>query len=276
MQPGSPPGGNAGSASLPLGPMTSGRKGLSVLVVEDHPAYRMLLGGMLHKLGFDREVVNDGQAALTAMTDRHFDLILTDCQMPVMDGYALAREVRRRERLAHTAPVPIIALTSTLEAAQIHRCLEAGINAWLVKPLTLIQLREILTLWVPQADTQRPEPVAQDVPITWPARATLIETFGCAALVERMVGCLLEEAQADLAALDDALLKQDATATSRHLHRLVGGLAFLGAGQLEDRGAHLITAVACEGVAANSRSLGLLYADLRRYLLRLAELWPQV
>lgn len=256
--------------------MTSGPKGLSVLVVEDHPAYRMLLGEMLHKLGFDREVVNDGQAALTAMTDRHFDLILTDCQMPVMDGYALAREVRRRERLAHTAPVPIIALTSTLEAAQIHRCLEAGINAWLVKPLTLIQLREILTLWVPQADTQRPEPVAQDVPITWPARATLIETFGCAAVVERMVGCLLEEAQADLAALDDALLKQDATATSRHLHRLVGGLAFLGAGQLEDRGAHLITAVACEGVAANSRSLGLLYADLRRYLLRLAELWPQV
>lgn len=236
---------------------------LTILVVEDHSAYRLLLDRLLHKLGVDCEAVGDGQVALAAMERRHFDLVLSDCQMPVIDGYAMTREIRRRERTAQARRVPVIALTASADPDEIRRGIEAGMDAWLLKPPTLEQLHEVLERWLPCF----PRSAA-----SWPTRASLVETFGCASKVEHMLRILVCEVQEDLAALVQAQLNLDEQATIRYLHRLVGSVAFLGDERLETRGRQLIAAVARDGVAAQAQPLILLHQEVSLYRVHLSAL----
>ena len=267
MQPGNPPDENADRASSSRVVPVKWQR-LTVLVVEDHPAYRILLGWILHKLAIGFVVVDDGQAGLALMERQRIDLVLTDCQMPVMDGYAMTRQVRRNERLAGTARVPIIAFTATLGPEQIQRCVAAGIDAWLLKPVTFEQLRDVLTDWLPlSVRPYRPAAAAQ-----WPTRASLLETFGSVTTVEQLLQTLVREAQVDLAVLTEARRTRDACATAQHLHRLIGSVAFLGADSLETRGARVIDAVTREGVARHACSLGVLLEDIHSYVRYLSSL----
>lgn len=268
MQPGNPPDEDASPASSSPSVLPAKWHGLTVLVVEDHPAYRILLGWILHRLGLAFVMVEDGQAALAVMERQQIDLVLTDCQMPVMDGYAMTREIRRGEQLSGAARVPIIAFTATLGPAQIQRCMAAGVDAWLLKPVTFEQLRDRLTDWLPGNVTPSKPPVAPH----WPTRASLLDTFGCAATVEQLLQTLVREAQVDLGVLTEARRTRDACAVAQHLHRLIGSVAFLGAGSLETRGVQMIEAVAREGVVRHARALGVLLKDLRRFLSYLSSL----
>ena len=268
MQPGSPPDEDADRASSSSRVVPVKWQRLTVLVVEDHPAYRILLGWILHKLAIGFVVVDDGQAALAVMERQRIDLVLTDCQMPVMDGYAMARQVRLNERLAGTARVPIIAFTATLGPEQIQRCLAAGMDAWLLKPVTFEQLRDVLTDWLPTSV----RPCKSAVPPHWPTRASLLDTFGSATTVAQLLQTLVRDAQMDLAVLTEARRTRDACATAQHLHRLIGSVAFLGAGSLETRGVRMIDAVAREGVARHARSLGVLLKDIHSYVRYLSSL----
>lgn len=119
---------------------------LSVLVVDDHSAYRLLLGGLLQKLGLGHETAADGYLGLVAFTTRPFDLVISDCQMPFMDGYSMARAIRQHECDTGMRRVPIIALTANLQNDSPKRCRDAGMDAWLLKPLTLEQLHAVLVL----------------------------------------------------------------------------------------------------------------------------------
>ncbi|KNE87388.1 hypothetical protein PSTG_19227 [Puccinia striiformis f. sp. tritici PST-78] len=87
MQPGNPPDEGACSASSSSSVLPAKWHGLTVLVVEDHPAYRFLFGWILQRLGLACVVVEEGQDALAVIKRQQIDLVLTDCQMPVMDGY---------------------------------------------------------------------------------------------------------------------------------------------------------------------------------------------
>lgn len=271
MQPGIPSGTGPGQdSSRPPSQRTDWQQ-LRVLVVEDHPAYRILLGWLLQKLGPGCEVLGDGQAALAAMTLRHFDLVLSDCQMPVMDGYAMTREIRRRESAAQVGRVPIIALSASLRPAEIQRCIAAGMDDWRVKPLTFEQLHEVLESWLPDSEAAARNTRRQST-ASWPTRASLIETFGCGDVVKRLLLSLVHETQKDLAALAQTQINQDAKATAQHLHRLVGSVAFLGDTRLEERGRQLIAAVTLEGVAAHSQSLRWLHQEVCQYLTHLKAL----
>lgn len=265
MHPGIPSNTGLGQASSRPPFQISGWQQLRVLVVEDHPAYGILLGWLVQKLGPGCEVFGDGQAALTAMALRHFDLVLSDCQMPVMDGYAMTREIRRRESAAQDGRVPIIALSASLRPAEIQRCIEAGMDDWRVKPLTLEQLHEVLESWLPNAEAAAHDTRHRST-ASWPTRASLIETFGSGEVVQRLLTSLVHEAQKDLAALVQTQISQDAEGATQHLHRLVGSVAFLGDARLEYRGRQLIAAVTREGVAANSQSLRWLHQEMCRYL----------
>lgn len=242
---------------------------LSVLVADDHGAYRTLLGWLLHKLGVDCELVADGQAALDALDQRPFDLVITDCQMPVMDGWHLAREIRRRERATGQGPMPIIAMSAARGAAEVQRCLGAGMDAWLPKPPTLEVLRHTLARWL-----REPGPV-QGVRAPGKGlatRASLIETFGCAAAVEQILCVLLQEVKEDRVALALACERQDALLTVQRLHRLVGGIAFLGAAELESQGLQLIDAVRQSGVLPNCGWLEKFQNEIGRYQAYLSSL----
>ncbi|MHA6577527.1 response regulator [Pseudomonas yamanorum] len=248
-------------------------KHLSVLIVEDHQAYRALMGWFLQKFEVDHELVCNGQAALTAIAIRHFDLVISDCRMPVLDGYSMAREIRRREA-AHNRPrVPIIALTAKLSTDDARRCLEAGMDAWLLKPLTLEQLREVLEQWLPQPLGACASPRSGSLPgAAWHTRAELVKTFGDEEVLNQMLCTLVLEAEADYASLVNACRILDRHAMIDCLHRLTGSLAFFGSTDLDRRAARLIEQVRDQGIRRNWRALKQFDQDLMVYLRYLTDL----
>jgi CheY-like chemotaxis protein len=249
---------------------------IRVLLADDHSAYRLLIGSFLQVLGVAHETVENGQQALEALATRPFHLVISDCRMPVMDGYAMTLELRQRESEACAARIPVIALTACLDLAQIQRCVACGMDDWMLKPITLGQLRDMLLYWLPAPETYRQQgrraANLSRLHGRYPTRASLIATFGFWEVVEPLLFCLIQEAHDDLAALDSARNAFDAALTTHHLHRLVGGVAFLGDTGLEQRAMHLIERVRRTGVAANRSLLERFNGDIERYLLYLADL----
>ena len=119
-----------------------------VLLVEDNPVNRHVAVAMLDKLGIEAEVAEDGRHALELFTPNRFDLILMDCQMPELDGYAATRAIRQREQETETPPIPILALTADAQEENRRRCLEAGMDDYLAKPLRIEVLHTHLSRWL--------------------------------------------------------------------------------------------------------------------------------
>ncbi len=108
-----------------------------VLVVEDNEVNALVVRGMLEQMGVNAELAVDGQKALASMGQTTYDLVLMDCQMPVMDGWEATRIWRAREtRLRQNQRVPIVALTASAAAGERERCLEAGMDDYLSKPFS--------------------------------------------------------------------------------------------------------------------------------------------
>ncbi len=121
--------------------------GRSILLAEDHPLSQEILFEMLADLGFEVDVASDGAEALACAQARSFDLILLDMQMPKMDGLQATRAIRA---LPAHRDTPIIALTANVFAEDRQRCLEAGMNGYISKPVTPTSLAAILCQWLPQ------------------------------------------------------------------------------------------------------------------------------
>ncbi len=133
-------------APAPSAAQPSAKLSGKVLLVEDNPVNRTLAGAMLRSLGLEVVEAEDGKIALQQMERSAFDLVLMDCQMPVMDGFAATREIRGRATPdSHT---PIIAVTANAMSGDAERCLQAGMDAHLAKPFTLDQLRAAITPWL--------------------------------------------------------------------------------------------------------------------------------
>jgi len=120
-----------------------------VLVAEDNSVNQRVVGRMLEKLGCVAHFATDGREALAALEAGGFDLVLMDCQMPQLDGYGASREIRKRE--AGLSRVPIVALTANAMQGDRERCLAAGMDDFLSKPLTLEALAAALAQWLPAA-----------------------------------------------------------------------------------------------------------------------------
>ena len=116
-----------------------------VLVVEDNEVNALVVRGMLEQMGVDAELAVDGQKALARMGQIAYDLVLMDCQMPVLDGWEATRIWRAREtRLRQNQRTPIVALTASAAAGERERCLEAGMDDYLSKPFTREALGELV------------------------------------------------------------------------------------------------------------------------------------
>jgi two-component system sensor histidine kinase/response regulator len=124
---------------------TNGSRGL-VLVVDDSEVNQLVAVGMLSHLGYGFEVAEDGYQAVDAMRRRTFDAVLMDVQMPVMDGYRATREIRDLEDGGRRTP--IIAMTATATDGERERCLAAGMDDYLAKPIQKKSILTMLERWV--------------------------------------------------------------------------------------------------------------------------------
>lgn len=120
---------------------------MRVLVVEDHTLSQKVIRGMLAKLGVRSDVVSNGQEAVEAVQHHHYDLVLMDCEMPVLDGYEATRRIRAWEIDNARRQVPIIALSAHILNEIKERCRQAGMNGHMAKPVDLNELRETLRIY---------------------------------------------------------------------------------------------------------------------------------
>lgn len=117
-----------------------------ILLVEDNPVNQLVAKGMLGKLGCEVIVAAHGGEALKLLEDQSFDMVLMDCNMPVMDGYEASRQIRRSGRWPD---LPIVALTANAMSEERERCRAAGMNDYLAKPFRREELKALLDLWAP-------------------------------------------------------------------------------------------------------------------------------
>ena len=129
-------------------PEPATRKSGHFLIVEDNLVNQRLATRFVQKLGFTSDVAVNGSEAVDMVLSREYDLVLMDCQMPVMDGYAATEEIRKREIGRHT---PILAVTARAMKEDEERCLAVGMDAFLSKPLDLAKLAEVIEQWTVEA-----------------------------------------------------------------------------------------------------------------------------
>lgn len=118
-----------------------------LLMAEDNSVNEAVAVDMLEQLGYMVDVVVNGVEVIKAVEKNNYDLILMDCEMPVMDGYAATRLLRERERQLQLAQIPIIALTAhTLNGAR-EKCLASGMSDYLCKPISLADIKSMVAKW---------------------------------------------------------------------------------------------------------------------------------
>ncbi len=119
-----------------------------VLVVDDNAVNRRLALALLERLGIGVSEAKNGEEAIAALTAMKYDLVLMDCQMPVMDGFEAARTVRDSSSSVLDHQVPIIAITANAQPGATQKCLAAGMNDYLAKPVDLKRLAGKLEHWL--------------------------------------------------------------------------------------------------------------------------------
>ena len=135
-------------------PVASGGARPIVLVVDDHPVNQEVMVRQLDLLGVDADTASDGVEALQAWGDNAYAAVLADIHMPRMDGYELIRRIRQdEERRPGGARTPVIAVTANAMKGEEDRCLAAGMDAYLAKPLNIDWLRTTLLRWLPLEET---------------------------------------------------------------------------------------------------------------------------
>jgi signal transduction histidine kinase/HPt (histidine-containing phosphotransfer) domain-containing protein/ActR/RegA family two-component response regulator len=200
----------------------------TVLVAEDNPVNQRLLKGFLDHLGYDVHMVETGELVVEAAKSAKYAAILMDWQMPVMDGLEVARRIRLAEK--GRRGVPIIALTAHALRGDRERCLAAGMNDYLTKPVRLEELGVTLDRWT-QASTQTmPDGTLPPVPTEHPgldlvglrAMGGSGELNEDASLIAEVVGVYLEDAPHRFERLRAALSAGDRREASRQSHTIKG------------------------------------------------------
>ena len=116
----------------------------NILVVEDNPVNQQVMKGILSKLGYHSFYADNGQEALELVANEHIDLVFMDCQMPVMDGYEATRKIRNE---LHLTELPIIAVTANAMSTDKEKCMRAGMDDYLAKPIQIDHIRKALARW---------------------------------------------------------------------------------------------------------------------------------
>ncbi len=207
-----------------------------ILVADDNLVNRKVALGQLRQLGYSAEAVASGLEVLEALEKRAYDLILLDCQMPGMDGYEVTAEIRRREGSdKHT---PIIAVTAHAMEEARNKCLEAGMDDYISKPVKIEALAAVLDRWDPAATGPAAAP-ANKSPAKGPAMKLLESMRKFAGTVDpklivEVINLFLEDAPMRLEAMRAALTAGDAAAIGKTAHALKGGCHYVAATRMAD------------------------------------------
>lgn len=195
---------------------------MRLLVADDNPVSRMIAASLAEKLGHVADLASDGEQALRMLERHDYDLVLMDCEMPQMDGYAACRRLRELEGTSRRTPV--VALSAARGEDYRLACLEAGMDDFLFKPLGLDELQRVLARWqaapVKPAHEETDDDRLDDVARHFGSR------YG------QLAALWLSDSPARMAVLRQAIASGEFLAAAAAAHALSGGSASIGAGRL--------------------------------------------
>jgi len=213
---------------------------LRILIAEDNAINQKVALRLLERLGYGADVVGDGRQALARLDHAVYDVILMDVQMPEMDGLEASRAICAR--WAASERPRIIAMTAEAMQGDRDKCLAAGMDDYIVKPVTLDRLAAALAKCRPLAAATAPEAAATPVAVTALDRDVLDqlrEDLGGTAAVREVIRSFLDETPSVLSALRDAAARADVPSIRRAAHMIKGTSSILGARELSEQCAEI-------------------------------------
>jgi signal transduction histidine kinase/CheY-like chemotaxis protein len=212
--------------------------GRLILLVEDHPLNREVITRQLHLLGYTVDTAENGVVALMALAQTRYGAILTDCSMPEMDGFELTRRIR--EHPSDNSSIPIIALTANVMAGESKKCLAAGMNDYLSKPVEMRALHGCLERHLPRCNVTIGEyekisscQVRTDELPDVLDTSLLAECFGNdEKAIRENLELFIVSMTADLSILSSAIARCDIRETELTAHRLKGASRIVGGSRL--------------------------------------------
>jgi CheY-like chemotaxis protein len=220
-----------------------------VLLAEDNPVNQQVAAAILERLGLRVDVAGNGKEALEQLALLPYDLVLMDCEMPEMDGYAATAEIRRRTTGAQR--IPIVAMTAHAMEGDRERCLAAGMDDYVTKPVNPAVIEAVIRRWIRTSrDRNGTPPAVEAAAALDPQRLTQLRSTlgsGDGSLFRRVVEAFLADTRARLAALRQALDRDDREAVRQLAHTLRGSCLNLGAQRMTE------VATALERVPAEER-----------------------
>jgi two-component system sensor histidine kinase/response regulator len=228
------------TSEQPAEPASGGSR---ILVAEDQEVNWMLIERLLSKRGHSAANARDGRRVLEMIEKEPFDLILMDCQMPLLDGYDTAREIRQREAGRSNGHIPIVAMTANAMPGARERCIDAGMDDYMAKPISVERLDALLDQWlgvpVPHGNAGALDRLRLDeLRLLFPDEE-----------MTKLLRDLEDEMSAQLDRLATALPLDDQTSVADAAHRIKNSALVIGAGALADAATRL--EALADGQAAN-------------------------
>jgi PAS domain S-box-containing protein len=200
---------------------------MQILVVEDSDINRKLAVGMLRKFGYAPDVAQDGAEAVEMVRQQRYDLVFMDLQMPVMDGLEATRQIvtlfppQRRPR--------IVAMTANALPADRQRCLDAGMDDYIAKPILPVSVQQLIERWSPQRSAPAPDFADTLIDEAILKELAALDEPESPSVVRGLIGDYLNETPAALSAMKQHLQNGDMEELRRRAHKLAGTSASLGA-----------------------------------------------
>ncbi len=211
--------------------------GRHILIVDDHVANRILMEKQLTYMGYNVVTANDGIEALAVYNNERVDLVITDCQMPNMDGYALTRAIRQQEQESKTNPIGIYGLTASAMQEDFDRCIEAGMDDCLFKPFKLTVMAAQISKYFDSVSLINMGTVRED-PSDWKV-----------ALYDQFMECNIKDLESITSCVNDG----DHDGVMHSIHRLKGSCQMIGGDNI---------VALCKTIEVEYRSFGVLRTDL--------------
>ncbi len=245
-----------------------------VLLAEDNITNQRVALGILRKMGLKVDAVADGSEAVTALSTIPYDLVLMDVQMPEMDGLEATQVIRDQRSSALNHAIPVIAMTAHVMQGDRERCLDAGMNDYVAKPVLPATLAAVLDRWLPPAAPAAPSTDygghAADSPASPPDEASI---FDYATMVQRMMDdeelaatvaeLFLEDMPEQIALLERHVADNDTRGVRHQAHRIKGASANVGAERMRAVATRLEADATAEDLESFAASAALLEREFR-------------
>ncbi len=246
---------------------------LQILLAEDNPVNQLVAVKILEKLGYTADVAENGAEALKALGKKPYDIVFMDCQMPVLDGYETSRKIRSQKAGSLNKDITIIAMTANALKGDKEKCIDAGMNDYIPKPVTPKVISEALTKWAKQKSEENNIKVKKTPSDLILKKEKLINDFGDdVETIKELIGIFVSVTNKNLSELAKAIRENDLPVVKISTHTIKGSALNIGADSFAKACEHLEHLVLKGDLANSNVVLGIIETEYDKLLTELESI----